>query len=123
MSESFLKIKAPQFEINSLIDDCEGFRIICTVQKKSIGKMRIKFNDVFSFRTMDPDLLTEEVLPSYTNGNIFKIYKSNFKKWFLQEAGQYRDFTGMDEILHYRIITDEQCIDILTCSGPIIEEL
>lgn len=123
MSNAIITVKAPPFEIDAIIDDWEGFRIICSAQEKSIGKIRIKFNDVFSYRSMDPDLLTEEAVPSNVDGNIFKLPQSAFKKWFLQEAGQYRNFTGDDEIFHYRIITDEQCIDILAFGSPIVEEL
>ena len=103
-------------------DDYEGFRILLKGEDPKSPVLRVSFESVLSYRNIDEgnllrtlDLIRDrEIHPLYT------VQNSSWLKWFHEES--YNIHVNSD-IVHYSIMTHDDCIDILSEFEPTVEWL
>jgi hypothetical protein len=106
----------------ALHDDYEGFRIILRGEAKDSRTLRITFDLPLAYRNMDEGSLLKSLKNIKTPGDssLYFVNDSSWIEWFHQEScGIYKG----KNIIHYAIITPNDCIDVLSEYAPNVEWL
>jgi hypothetical protein len=127
MSETYVPFPTPldikeNFYQLEICQNYEGFRVLL---QNSVGAVfRISFDDLMVYRATDEGkrLLSLEKLKGINNTYLYKVEKSSFINWFLEENlnKQFRD----SDLKHWAIITPNDWIDVIALdSEPKINKL
>lgn len=105
--------------VEALIDDWEGFRILLRDQDSG-GMIRIAFDSHVAYLHRDESDLEGEACRSegLGKGSFYTVQRSELLARFQSET--VRQF---NELTHYAIITDSDCIDVLASEPPTVERL
>jgi len=108
--------------LEALHDDYEGFRLLLRGEEPDSAMIRISFESVLAYRNLDERyyLKTLEYKLESNKGTLFKINNSDFIAWFNEQSYNiYKD----ENIIHYSILTPNDCVDILSITIPTVEWL
>jgi hypothetical protein len=103
-------------------DDYEGFRILLKGQETDSPTFRLAFDSPLAYRNIDEGRLlrTLNLIKDREKASLYEVKNSPWVKWFHDESlGIYE---GRD-LIHYAIITANDCIDVLTEFAPKAEWL
>jgi len=108
------------FNCEGVLDDYEGFRVLA----RGAGSMyRISFEGVVAYSSVEESSCFNDAkrAPGFgTKDCCFKVENS----WYLSEL--YKISSGIrenDDINHYALYFSNQCIDVLSYSQPVVENL
>ena len=106
---------------SALRDDEEGFRILLEPpagHPRSDELLRVRFAKVMAYRNIDEGYRLRESQTSGEPSPLWRVEHSEFLAWFHHSSRDiYRDW----KIVHYAIATDDDIIDVLSPSEPIVE--
>lgn len=108
-----ISIGTKYISIDAIIDDWEGFRII---MNSSDQKIRVAFPGKLSYLVRDESDLHGDALRSsgLGNGSFYIVHHSDYKARFISDS-----ISSYENVNHYAIVTDGDCVDVLTCQDPI----
>jgi hypothetical protein len=105
--------------VESLIDDWEGFRVL--MRELSTGAMfRLRFPGHIAYRMRDETEFSFDYPPAEGLGR---------GCFYIGRSTRYRDeyvLTGIrdcKQLMHYVIVTDTDCVEVLTLERPVAEQL
>lgn len=110
--------------LEALHNDYEGFRLLLKGRGNEEKTLRIMFDPVLAYRSLDEgDLLLYERFDETDNlekWGFFTILRSSYLEWFHQ-VSQY--IHSDEDVVHYAIYTENECLDILSSYYPKVEWL
>jgi hypothetical protein len=105
--------------VEGILDDWEGFRIL--IRDYETGRIvRIRFDSVLAYQSRYESDLHGELQRSegYGRGNFYRVLESEFVERFRGDT--LRSFSTLK---HFAILTDSDCIDIITPEEPDVHQL
>lgn len=108
-------------DIVCIHNDHNHFYVLLKTENSS-SVLRIMFEFVLFYRGMDEGYLlrTWNNINKERNASLYVVEDSSLISWFHDESFH----VGQDlNIRHYSILTDEDCIDILSSVEPVVEWL
>lgn len=111
--------QAIRVSVEALIDDWEGFRVLLR-NHETDRVLRIVFGSHVAYQNRDESDLDGEAARSegLGRGCFYRVRFSEFEVRFKSDSA--RQF---GELKHFAIITDTDCIDVLTLDDPTVEQL
>ena len=105
--------------VESVVDDWEGFRVLLRDQETN-RMLRIVFGSHVAYRNRDESDLDGEAARSngLGRGCFYRVRDSEYEAAF--KADSARQFGNLK---HFAIVTDTDCVDVLTTEEPTIEQL
>lgn len=105
-----------------LHDDYEGFRVLLKGSGDKACTFRIVFGTALAYRNIDEGDLQKTLhsIVCTEPCSLFIVENSTWLKWFQEESYGIHDD---EEIIHYAIYTENDCIDILSAYPPVVEWL
>lgn len=105
--------------VEGVIDDWEGFRVLLR-DHETDRMFRIAFGSRVAYQNRDESDLDGEAARSngLGRGCFYRVHGSEFEARF--KADSVRQF---DNLKHFAIITDADCIDVLAIEEPQVEQL
>lgn len=105
--------------VEALLDDWEGFRLLLR-DHATERLVRVAFDSQVAYRNRDESDLDAEASRSagLGKGCFYRVVNSEFAAKFRAESA--RQFA---HLVHYAVITDADCIDILATAEPHVERL
>nr|WP_320191892.1 hypothetical protein [uncultured Desulfobacter sp.] len=103
-------------------NDYEGIRFLLKGEAESSPTLRIKFESVIAYRSIDEGCL-QRTLDNLKARELFPLYKvqnSEFLSWLRKES--YDSYNDRN-IAHYALFCQDEIIDILSEFEPIVEWL
>ncbi len=105
--------------IDKLVDTDEGLSVYIRFPSYSAlheKRVHLLFDSYVAYRNMDESYKTKTFdTTGGLEGSFYQVVDSSWLKWLHEESlGIYKD----DDILHYSIITEADCIDILSEYPP-----
>jgi len=103
-------------------NDYEGIRILLKGAEESSPILRIKFESVLAYRSIDEGCLqrTLDKIKDREITPLYKVQNSDFLSWFHRES--YDSYSDR-ELVHYAMFCQDEIIDVLSEFEPIIEWL
>ena len=105
--------------VESVVDDWEGFRLLLR-DHHSNRILRVHFASQVAYQCRDESDLEGEAARStgLGKGCFYRVIHSEFVARFrLDSARQF------DNLKHFAVITDNECVDVLALSDPVVTEL
>lgn len=111
--------KDVQVSVEALIDDWEGFRLLLR-DHATDRIVRLAFETCVAYRNRDESDLDSEAARSegLGRGCFYRVAESEFLQTFEKESA--RQFQGL---MHFAIVTDSDCVDVLATHDPRVERL
>ena len=108
--------------VDALIHDVEGMRILLRSEDPTQPTLRVLFDSIVSYRNVNESfrLRTWNRFPDGLGGNLFTVENSSWIEWLRGESGGVLDHVSL---VHYAILTGEDCIDIAAEFPPSVEWL
>ena len=103
-------------------DDYEGFRILLRGEEANSHTFRLAFDSPLAYRNIDEGnmLRTLNLIKEREKASLYIVKNSAWVKWFHEESlGIYEGHN----LIHYALITANDCIDVLTEFEPKAEWL
>ncbi len=103
-------------------DDYEGFRILLRGEEANSRTLRLVFESPLAYRNIDEGSLlrTLNLIKDREKSSLYIVGNSPWVKWFHEESlGIYEG----RKLIHYALITANDCIDVLTEFEPQVEWL
>lgn len=109
--------RAVSVSVEGVIDDWEGFRILLR-DHETDRVMRVAFNTEVAYQRRDESDLQGDANRSegLGRGCFYRVRNSEFATRF--QADSVRQF---EELRHFAIVTDTDCIDVLATEEPKVE--
>lgn len=109
----------PSVSVEAVVDDWEGFRILVR-NKQTGGILRLAFDGRVAYQCRDESDLDLEASRSdgLRQGCFYTVMNSEFAQRVQADSAR-----KLDNLRHYAIITDFDCIDVLTLEDPEVDEL
>ncbi len=121
INNEYLMIKKSLI-VEGLHDDYEGFRVLL---RNGEDIIRIYFEEVFYYKSIDEMYLSNSKISieeSMYGKIIYKVDNSDLINEFLKISGG-KGFYNVEDLVHYSILTDDDCIDVLSTIPPLIDFL
>ena len=108
--------------VDALIHDAEGMRILLRSEDPTQPTLRVLFDSIVSYRNVNESfrLRTWTRFPHGLAGNLFRVENSSWIEWLRGESGGVLDDVPL---VHYAILTGEDCVDIAAEFPPSVEWL
>jgi hypothetical protein len=105
--------------LEALIDDWEGFRLLLR-DEATDRVIRLSFPAHVAYRNRDESDLDGEAARSsgLGKGCFYRVIDSEFLNRFREESAR-----RFDQLFHFAVITDADCVDVLATGEPRLERL
>ena len=103
-------------------DDYEGFRILLKGEDPNSSVLRVSFESVLAYRNIDEGSLlkTLDLIKDREIHPLYIVRDSSWLYWFHEES---YNIHANNDIVHYSVMTPNDCIDILSEFEPTVEWL
>lgn len=105
-------------------DDWEYFRILLRPRDRSRPMLRLLFDAAVGYRNVNESyrLRLLENHEARDGGTLFVVDHSNWLRWLSEESRGVVEHMH-DNLVHYAILTPEDCIDVASAYPPTVEWL
>lgn len=106
--------------VEALIHDAEGMRVLLRGEDPGRPALRILFDSMVSYRNVNESfrLRTWNRYPHGRLGSLFTVSNSSWIRWLRDESAGVLDDVSL---VHYAILTGEDCVDIAAEFPPSVE--
>ena len=105
--------------VESVIDDWEGFRVLLR-DHETDRVIRISFDSHLAYQNRDESDLAGDAARSdgLGRGCFYRVQGSEFAARFMSDS-----LRQSQDLIHFAIVTEADCIDVLATSDPKVEFL
>jgi len=105
--------------LEALIDDWEGFRLLLR-DFQTDRMIRIAFPSVIAYQTRDESDLDGESARStgLKRGSFYQSINSEFLDRFVADSAR-----TPENVVHFLVVTNSDCVDVLTSGRPVVTRL
>lgn len=107
---------------DAIHDDHEGFRILLRPEDPTCSTLRIRFEGAIGYRNVNESYRqrTWSRFDGEGLGSLFCVANSDWVDWIKKESAGVLDNSN---VVHYAILTDEDCIEVVSEFPPDVEWL
>lgn len=109
-----------QIDVHAVVDDWEGFRIILKEEGRLGRTIRIMFDDLISFHWVDDSVGFQDIDEMFRESALCWTKSSKYIDWM---RSTHKPMLDNIDLKHYRLVSDDECIDVLTRTKPRVHAL
>lgn len=112
-----------RLQIDSLNDGKDGLEVVLCLFDDTSYRLTILFERPIAYRSIDESfrLRTWNLQAGTRTGSLMTVQNSAWIEWLLKESCGVTDM--FENLAHYCIFTDDNCIDILSPTEPKVKVL